>query len=240
MELKGKSAIVTGSSRGLGRVIALALAERGMRLVVNYNTNEYAAKETVEMIENLGGEAIAVKADVRNREEVSVMVELAVEEFGSIDVLVNNAGVAGRYRSISDIDDEDWRNVIETNLTGAFIVTQEVLKYMEKGKIINISSVAGRMGGIIGAHYAASKAGLIGFTFSLARELAPDILVNAIAPGPIDTEIIDEETKEILSGLIPLQRIATPDEIAHAVVFLVENDYMTGAVLDINGGRYMI
>ena len=240
MELKGKSAIVTGSSRGLGRVIALALAERGMRLVVNYNTNEYAAKETVEMIENLGGEAIAVKADVRNREEVSVMVELAVEEFGSIDVLVNNAGVAGRYRSISDIDDEDWRNVIETNLTGAFIVTQEVLKYMEKGKIINVSSVAGRMGGIIGAHYAASKAGLIGFTFSLARELAPDILVNAIAPGPIDTEIIDEETKEILSGLIPLQRIATPDEIAHAVVFLVENDYMTGAVLDINGGRYMI
>ena len=96
------------------------------------------------------------------------------------------------------------------------------------------------MGGIIGAHYAASKAGLIGFTFSLARELAPDILVNAIAPGPIDTEIIDEETKEILSGVIPLQRIATPDEIAHAVVFLVENDYMTGAVLDINGGRYMI
>ncbi len=240
MELKGKSAIVTGSSRGLGRAIALALAERGMRVVVNYNTNEYAAKETVEMIENLGGEAIAVKADVRNREEVSVMVELAVEEFGSIDVLVNNAGVAGRYRSISDIDDEDWRNVIETNLTGAFIVTQEVLKYMEKGKIINVSSVAGRMGGIIGAHYAASKAGLIGFTFSLARELAPDILVNAIAPGPIDTEIIDEETKEILSGVIPLQRIATPDEIAHAVVFLVENDYMTGAVLDINGGRYMI
>ena len=140
MELKGKSAIVTGSSRGLGRAIALALAERGMRVVVNYNTNEYAAKETVEMIENLGGEAIAVKADVRNREEVSVMVELAVEEFGSIDVLVNNAGVAGRYRSISDIDDEDWRNVIETNLTGAFIVTQEVLKYMEKGKIIHFIS----------------------------------------------------------------------------------------------------
>jgi 3-oxoacyl-[acyl-carrier protein] reductase len=240
MELRGKSAIVTGSSRGLGRAIALAFAERGMRVVINYHVNEEAAKETVEMIEKYGGEAIAVRADVRNREEVREMVELTVEEFGGVDVLVNNAGIAGRYRSISDIDDEDWREVIETNLTGAFIVTQEVLKYMEKGKIINVSSVAGRMGGVIGAHYAASKAGLIGFTFSLARELAPDILVNAIAPGPIDTEIIDEETKEMLAGVIPLRRIATPEEIAHAVVFLAENDYITGAVLDINGGRYMI
>ncbi len=240
MELQGKVAIVTGSSRGLGRAIALAFAEKGMKVVVNYNSSEEMARKTVEEIERAGGEAIAVKADVRRRGEVREMVELTIEEFGDIDVLVNNAGISGKYRSIKEVDDEDWNAVIETNLTGAFIVTQEVLRYMTKGKIINVSSVAGRMGGVIGPHYAASKAALIGFTFSLARELAPDILVNAIAPGPIDTEIIDQQTKDMLAKVTPLGRIATPEEIAHAVVFLAENDYITGSVLDINGGRYMI
>jgi len=141
-------------------------------------------KNIVEQVERAGGEAIAVKADVGKRDEVREMVELAVEEFGGIDVLVNNAGIAGKYRSIKEIDDEDWNAVIETDLTGVFTATQETLRYMEKGKIINVSSVAGRMGGVIGAHYAASKAALIGFTFSIAREPAPDILVNAIAPKP--------------------------------------------------------
>jgi|Deesub1362A_J573_1020465.scaffolds.fasta_scaffold00147_99 3-oxoacyl-[acyl-carrier protein] reductase len=240
MELREKVAIVTGSSRGLGRAIALSFAEKGVKVVVNYNSNEKAAEETVRKIEGMGGNAIKVKADVRRRNEVRKMVELAVEEFGSIDILVNNAGVSGKFRSIRDITDDDWKNVIDINLTGAFIVTQEVLRYMEKGKIINISSVAGRMGGVIGAHYAASKAGLIGFTFSLARELAPDILVNAIAPGPIDTEIIDQQTKDTLARIIPLGRIATPEEIAHAVIFVAENDYLTGSVIDINGGRHML
>lgn len=146
MELRGKVAIVTGSSRGLGRAIALSFAEKGVKVVVNYNSNERAAEETVRKIGGMGGNAIKVKADVRRRDEVRKMVELAVEEFGSVDILVNNTGVSGKFRSIRDITDDDWKNVIDINLTGAFIVTQEVLRYMEKGKIINISSVAGRMG----------------------------------------------------------------------------------------------
>jgi 3-oxoacyl-[acyl-carrier protein] reductase len=240
MDLKNKTAIITGSSRGLGREIALKLAEKGSNIVVNYNRSKEHAKKTLEGVESLGCSAILAKADVTNRKEVKEMVERTIRKFGAIDVLINNAGIAGKHRSIKEIDDDDWNNVLSTNLTGVFIVTQEVLRYMKKGKIVNISSVAGRMGGVIGAHYSASKAGIIGFTFSLARELAPNILVNAIAPGPIDTEIIDQETKGMLAKIIPLGRIAKPEEIADAVVFVAENDYLTGTVLDINGGRYMI
>ncbi len=239
MNLKGKVALITGGSRGIGRAIAVKLAEKGCKVVVNYRGREEEAKRTLKMIEEFS-EGLALKANVGNREEVRKMVDETARVFGGIDILVNNAGIVGEHRSIREITDEEWREVLRVNLDSMFIVTQEVLRYMKKGKIVNVSSVAGRTGGSVGAHYAASKAGIIGFTFSLARELAPDILVTAIAPGPVETEIIDEETKKKLATLSLLNRVAQPEEIAHAVIFLLENDYMTGVVLDINGGRYMI
>jgi len=239
MDLKDKVALVTGGSRGIGRAIAVKLAEKGCKVAINYRKNEEEAKRTLEEIRRFS-DGIAVKADVGNREEVRRMVEEIVRTFGGIDVLVNNAGIVGWNRSIREISDEEWREVMRVNLDSMFIVTQEVLRFMKKGKIVNMSSIAGRTGGNMGAHYAASKAGIIGFTFSLAKELAPDILVTVVAPGPVETEIIDEETKKRLGSLCLLNRVATPEEIAHAVIFLLENDYMTGVVLDINAGRYPI
>ncbi len=164
------------------------------------------------------------------------MVEKIIERFGRIDVLVNNAGILGKALDPMDVTDEDWDAVLGVNLRGAFIVTQEVLKYMKKGKIVNIASIAGKDGGTVGPHYAASKGGLIALTFNLARHLAPDILVNAVAPGPVDTGLISPEIKEKLRKLSLTGEIAKPEDIAHAVIFLLENDHVTGEVVDVNGG----
>jgi 3-oxoacyl-[acyl-carrier protein] reductase len=240
MNLKDKVALVTGGDRGIGRAISLALADKGCKVVVNYRKNEDEALKTKRMIEEKGAEAMVVKFNVANRDEVRSGVEKIVENFGKIDILVNNAGILGKGLGFEDVDDEDWDEVLDVNLKGAFIVSQEVAKYMKKGKIVNITSIAGRNGGTVGVHYAASKAGLIGLTFAMAHHLAPDIMVTGVAPGPVDTELISQEKKEQLSKLSPLGRIATPEEIAHVVIFLLENDYMTGTIVDINGGRYKL
>ncbi|ASJ08993.1 3-oxoacyl-ACP reductase [Thermococcus siculi] len=239
MELAGKVALVTGAGRGIGRAITVALAKKGANVAINYAHSEEKAKETAKLCRSYGVDAITVKADVRNREEVRKMVEKVVDHFGRIDILVNNAGILGKALKPMDVTDEDWDAVIGVNLKGAFIVTQEVLRYMKKGKIVNIASIAGKDGGTVGPHYAASKGGLIALTFNLARHLAPDILVNAVAPGPVDTELISPEIKEKLRSLSLTGEIAKPEEIAHAVIFLLENDHITGEVIDVNGGRLM-
>ncbi len=234
-----KVALVTGGDRGIGRAISLALAKKGYAVAINYRKNKDKAEETMKMIEEMGGKAMIVKFDVSKRDEVREGVKKIIDEFGRIDVLINNAGILGKNSKFEEIEDEDWDNVLNTNLKGAFIVTQEVTKYMKKGKIVNIASIAGRNGGTVGVHYAASKAGIIGLTFALASQLAPNILVNGVAPGPVDTELLSEEKKRELSKLTPLGRVARPEEIAHAVIFLLENDYVNGTIIDVNGGRYM-
>jgi 3-oxoacyl-[acyl-carrier protein] reductase len=239
MELAGKVALVTGASRGIGRAIAVALARKGAKVAINYAYDEEGARETERLCREAGAEAMIVKADVRDREEVRAMVEKVVERFGGIDILVNNAGILGKALKPMDVTDEDWDAVLGVNLKGAFIVTQEVLRYMKKGKIVNIASIAGKDGGTVGPHYAASKGGLIAMTFNLARHLAPNILVNAVAPGPVDTGLISPEIKEKLRKLSLTGEIAKPEEIAHAVIFLLENDHITGEVIDVNGGRLM-
>lgn len=239
MELKGKVALVTGASRGIGRAIAVALAKKGCNVIINYARDEENAKKTEEMCRAYGVETLVVRADVSNREEVREMVEKAIEKFGRIDILINNAGILGKTINPREISDEEWDRVLRVNLKGAFIVTQEVLKYMKKGKIVNIASIAGKDGGTVGAHYAASKGGLIALTFNLARHLAPNILVNAVAPGPVETDMINEEMRERLRKLSLTGEIAKPEDIAHAVIFLLENDHITGEVVDVNGGRLM-
>ncbi|ASJ04389.1 3-oxoacyl-ACP reductase [Thermococcus barossii] len=239
MELREKVALVTGAGRGIGRAIALALAEKGANVAINYAHSRKEAKEVAELCRSHGVDVITVKADVSNRHEVRGMVEEVVGHFGGIDILVNNAGILGKALRPMEVTDEEWDAVLGVNLKGAFIVTQEVLRYMKRGKIVNIASIAGKDGGTVGPHYAASKGGLIALTFNLARHLAPDILVNAVAPGPVDTELITPEIKERLRPLSLTGEIARPEEIAHAVIFLLENDHITGEVIDVNGGRLM-
>lgn len=239
MDLKDRVVLVTGASRGIGRAIAVALAQKGARVAINYAHDEEGARKTEELCRNHGAETIMVRADVSRRDEVRAMVSRIIEKFGRIDALVNNAGILGKAIKPADITDEDWDAVMNVNLKGAFIVTQEVLKHMKRGKIVNIASIAGKDGGTVGAHYAASKGGLIALTFNLARHLAPDILVNAVAPGPVDTGLIAPEIKEKLRGLSLTGEIAKPEDIAHAVIFLLENDHVTGELVDVNGGRLM-
>lgn len=238
-----KSALITGSSRGIGKAIALKLAEKGYSIIINYDIDETAAEHTAKEIRDTGGEVMQVKADVSWKEDAENLVEQVIERWGRIDVLVNNAGILPSPRKIEEISDEEWDRVMAINLKGAFYCTRASVPYMKKeksGNIVNISSVAGKEGGTVGAHYAASKAGIIGFTRSLARELAPyNIRVNAVAPGPVDTEFLSDNIKTKLSRLSLLGRIARPEEVAHAVIFLVENEHITGETINVNGGRYM-
>ncbi len=242
MKIEKKVAIVTGASRGIGRAIALKLAERRCNVVVNYLKNKEKTLDVVKFVKKHGAEGLAVKADVSKFNEVKEMVEKTIEKFGRIDVLVNNAGVISKKYSIAEIDEEEWDRVLNINLKGTFNCCKAVVPYMIEqrvGKIVNISSIAGRMGGMVGVHYAASKAGVLGLTYALASELAKyNITVNAVAPNAVDTEMISEELKERIAKLTPLKRIAKPEEVAHAVLFLIENDYITAEVIDVNGGRY--
>ena len=241
MEIKGENAIVTGGSRGIGRAIALELAKRGANVGINYVTNETKARETLSEIEKFGVKGILLKGDVSKIGDVKNFVKKFVDEFKRIDILINNAGILSKNINFLDVSEEEWDRIIDVNLKGTFLVTKEALPFMpDGGKIINMSSIAGKMGGTVGAHYAASKSGVIGLTFALASELAKrKITVNAIAPGPVDTELITEEIKERLSKVTPLGRIATPEEIAKAAIFLIENDFVDGEVIDVNGARYM-
>ena len=243
--LQGKVALVTGASRGIGRATALALASEGSAVVVNYASSSSAAAEVVAQIEANGGRAIAFKANVANSDEVDQLIAATMEKFGRIDVLVNNAGIT-RDTLLLRMKLEDWQAVIDLNLTGVFLCTRAVSKIMLKqksGRIINITSVAGQMGNAGQSNYSASKAGVIGFTKTVARELAPRaITVNAVAPGFITTDMTDGLKSDPILKMIPLARYGEPEEVAGMIQFLASSSaaaYITGQVFNVDGGMVM-
>lgn len=243
---KDKVVVVTGASRGIGREIALKFAAAGAQVVLS-GRNEQNLQELAAEIEGAGGKALAVAGDVARTEDVEVLFQKAAETFQRVDILVNNAGIT-RDGLLLRMKDEDWDLVLDTNLKGAFLCTRAAAKLMSKqkyGRIVNISSVVGEMGNPGQANYCASKAGLIGLTKSVARELARrNVTVNAVTPGFIQTDMTDalpEKTRIELSAMIPLGRLGEAAEVAHAVLFLSSDSaaYITGQVLGINGGMYM-
>lgn len=243
--LSEKVAIVTGASRGIGRAIAIALAQAGAKVVVNYAHSDAAANEVVQGITEAGGEAIALQADVSDAEQVQNLIQETRRQYGSIDVLVNNAGIT-RDTLLMRMKLEDWQAVINLNLTGVFLCTQAVSKIMLKqrqGRIINIASVAGQMGNPGQANYSAAKAGVIGFTKTMAKELSSrNITVNAVAPGFIATEMTSELDAEGILQYIPLGRYGQPEEVAGMVRFLAGDPaaaYITGQVFNVDGGMVM-
>ncbi|MFC5448304.1 3-oxoacyl-[acyl-carrier-protein] reductase [Paenibacillus aestuarii] len=245
--LTGKVALVTGASRGIGRAIALHLAESGAAVAVNYAGSESAAQEVVELIEAMGRKAVKLRADVSLSQEADALVKQTIEIFGKIDILVNNAGIT-RDNLIMRMKEEEFDQVIATNLKGVFNCVKAVTRPMMKqrsGRIINISSVVGVLGNPGQANYVAAKAGVIGLTKATARELASrGITVNAVAPGFIETDMTDKlpaDVRESMQKQIPLERLGQPEEIAKAVRFLASDDaaYMTGQTLHVDGGMYM-
>ena len=246
MELSGKVALVTGAAQGIGKAIALLLARNGADVVVS-DINLDKAQETANEIQGIGRRSVAIKVNVADLKDVERMVKAIVEQFGRIDILVNNAGIT-RDRLILRMTEEDWDAVLDVNLKGTFNCTKAVIRHMSKqkgGKIVSIASVTGEMGNPGQANYAASKAGVIGFTKTIAREFAGrGINVNAIAPGYIQTPMTDavpEKAKEELKRMIPMERLGKPEDVAQAVLFLVSENssYITGQVLNVNGGIYM-
>jgi acetoacetyl-CoA reductase len=243
--LQGKTALVTGGSRGIGAAIALELGAQGATVVINYNHSRDHADNVVKQITELGGKALAIQADIAESEPTRKLVEETIRQFGSIDILVNNAGIT-RDRSFRKMTEAEWHQVIDTNLSSAFnTCTIAIHKMSEQkfGRIINISSIVGQAGAFGQSNYAAAKAGLIGFTKALALETARSgITVNAICPGYIATEMVKAMPEEVLASVvskIPMQRLGTPKEIAEAVVFICNTPYMTGQCLNLNGGLYM-
>jgi 3-oxoacyl-[acyl-carrier protein] reductase len=247
MQLTGKTAIVTGGARGIGKSIAMTLAAAGANIVINYTRSSKEAEDVVEEAKKLGVSALAVKADVSKNDEIENLVKEVLNQFGSIDILVNNAGIT-RDNLLIRMSEEDFQAVIDINLKGAFICTKHVSKVMMKqraGKIINIASVVGVMGNAGQSNYAASKAGLIGFTKSIAKELAKrNINVNAVAPGYIETDMtatLPEKVREAFMINIPMARGGSPQDVADVVLFLSSkySDYITGQVINIDGGMVM-
>ena len=235
------------SSRGIGKAIAAKLAENGAKIVVNYAGNEQKAQETVDAIISAGGEAIKVKADVSNENDVKSMVKETLDTFGHIDILVNNAGIT-KDNLIMRMSEDDFDQVIDTNLKGVFLCTKSVIRHMMKqksGKIINVSSVVGISGNAGQANYVSAKAAVIGLTKTTAKELATrNILVNAIAPGFITTEMTDqltEEQKESMLNLIPLQKLGSAEDVANTALFLASDmsSYITGQTIQVDGGMIM-
>ncbi len=240
-DLTGKIALVTGASRGIGRAVALALAEAGADLAVNYLNRDAQALDAVKSIEGLGRRAIPVRADVSLAAEVAGMVMVIEADLGQVDILVNNAGIVS-HQPLPEITEQDWDRMIAVNLKSAFLLTQRVLPGMRArgfGRIINLSSVAAQTGGVTGPHYAASKAGLLGLTHSYARHLFHEgITVNAIAPALIETEMVTANLK-VGPEMIPVGRFGAPDEVAAVAVLLARNGYLTGQTINVNGGWYM-
>jgi len=247
MELKGKVSLVSGSSRGIGRAIAIALAEAGSDVVVNYVSNRAAAEEVVEKLKKLGRRAIAIKADVSSRQQVAEMVERAQDEFGIIQILVNNAGIT-RDRSFLKLSPEQWHEVIVTHLDGAFNLTGRLLPNMIEskwGRIINITSIVGQIGNFGQSNYAVAKGGLMAFTKTLAREVAhKGVTINAVSPGYIETDMtaaVPTQVLEQVKQITPMGRLGRPEEVAVAVRFLADPDasFITGQIINVNGGMYM-
>jgi 3-oxoacyl-[acyl-carrier protein] reductase len=248
IDLSGKSAVVTGGSRGIGRAIALRLAEQGADVAFSYVSNEAAAKETAAAIEAFGRKALPVQADVSKPESADALIKAALEAFGKVDILVNNAGIT-RDDLIMRMSLDDWRDVLETNLFGAFYAIKAVTRPMLKakaGRIVNITSVSGQAGQIGQANYSSAKAGLIGLTKATARELSSrGITCNAVAPGFVLTELtkdLNEDLQKQLTERTPLGRFGTPEEIAAAVAYLVSDEaaFITGQVLAVDGGLVMM
>jgi len=240
-ELIGKIALVTGGSRGIGRAAALALAKAGADVAVNFQRREAEAQAACREIEGIGRRALLVKADVSKAAEVARLIETVEKGLGSIDILVNNAGISGP-QPLSEITEQDWDDILTVNLKSMFLVTQAVLPGMRQrkwGRIINLSSVASQLGGVIGPHYAASKAGAIGLTHSYAALLAKEgITANAIAPALIETEMITSNPNA-WPDLVPMGRYGRVEEVADVILMLACNGYITGQTISVNGGWYM-
>lgn len=239
-DLIGKVAIVTGASRGIGRAVALALAGAGAHIAVNYRSRDDEAADVALHIKRSGRLAVAVKADVSVYDDVDRMIGIVKKELGEPSILINNAGIAVT-QSMDDITEKDWNRTIAVNLTSAFLCIQAVLPGMRAlkwGRIINLSSVAAQVGGVVGPHYAASKAGILGLTHYYAARLAREgITVNAIAPGPVSTDMA-ASLPRLTPDLVPIGRFGTAEEIAAVALLLVRNGYITGQTMNINGGRY--
>ncbi|SHJ04935.1 3-oxoacyl-[acyl-carrier-protein] reductase [Lutispora thermophila] len=247
MQLKGKTAIITGASRGIGRAIALSFAKAGANVAINYSSSHIAAQEVVNEAIKYGVKAEVIKADVSDYLEVENLIERVLNEYGSIDILVNNAGIT-KDNLLLRMTEEDFDKVMNINMKGTFNFTKAVSKVMvkqRKGKIINIASVVGIIGNAGQSNYAAAKAGIIGFTKSVAKELGSrGINVNAIAPGFIETDmtaVLSDKIREQFTNTIPLKRPGKPEDVANAALFLASDysDYITGQVLNIDGGMVM-
>jgi acetoacetyl-CoA reductase/3-oxoacyl-[acyl-carrier protein] reductase len=245
-QLSDKVALVTGASRGIGRAIAVALAREGAKVAVNFQSNEDKAREVVDEITKAGGTAMLVKANVGVADEARAMVKKVVDQWGRLDVLVNNAGIT-RDRSIRKLDDESWLQVVQTNLNGCFFCMAAAIPVMVEqsyGRIVNVSSMNGQIGAFGQANYSASKGGVIALTRTAALELAKaNITVNGVSPGFTETDMfaeIPEKIQDQIKQRIPMGRFGKPEEIAKAVVFLVTGgDYITGQQINVNGGAFM-
>ena len=240
-DLTGKVALVTGGSRGIGRSVALALAAAGAEIALNYRWQEREAAQVRSQVESSGHRCVTVQADVSAAVDVSRMIESVERSLGAVSILVNNAGIASA-RSIEEVSEDDWDETMAVNLKSVFLVTQAVLPKMRSqkwGRIINISSAATQLGGIIGPHYTASKAGIIGLTHSYASQLAREgITVNAIAPALIETDMI-AGNEHAQPGRIPVGRLGLPQDVSEVVVMLARNSFITGQTINVNGGLYM-